>query len=865
MNVECMAAFLYEICQTEQMPDKVQSGEKSLAGFTLRQPAAWNSSRFQIPKETAFELRREKLLSSMAEGQESAVVIHAGAGYGKTTVMAEWAAEHRAQSCWYRLHESDNQFGRFLCGIAAALSGVANTSFLNASLFNANSLGAGIPGENILDESFLNADVLNASRPCSKSFTDSQEAEEKESPARAGEKFLARCLSVLPAEPVFICLDDFHLIHNEVVLYFFLQFMEYGEGKARFFFTSKCGFPDFLAASLMRGTVREVLEDELRFGEGETAHLLKSMSGRELPEHVIKEIYSETHGWPAGVVFAGLDLKKTRRLSAGRALTEMPPAGKLPEGSMSAGARSFDRTHLYQYIFYEIFRKLAYDTQRFLTESSALGMIRPALCDHALGRSDSAGMLRYLVQEHLFLSPVHGEDTAYFYEGVWEGFLRSRLSDSRRVEILLRAAQYHARRSEWEEAVRDAMACGEKGCNIVAAVFEKRAAEVRTAKMQMDKMQTAEMKTPGGQTSMRKWIDHLADFQEKLTDSALYAMYEYLYQDGERERGVEFLRQAAKKASAKLRQDLYERYMHELAAVEDEIKGGTEGDWKPAEDGKPTGDAKFTGNGKSAGSGKSAGNGKQTGDEKPAAPPVGEKFLYVQCMGSLFVRGPAGEVVWRTKKTKELFACLFYEDGRWMARDVLTERLWKDKPADRSSVLFHTTASYLRKALASAGAPECLLVKNQSYALDMALLHSDIGSLRDSYNRMKKGEELSKEHAARLISLYRQDFLSGEDYVWAETYREQVERRYLWMLQTLAGQSAARGHQEEAAVYLKKAVEVDNYALDVMEQIVECLIRCRDIAGAKRVYQKLTEASLEILEEKPERTFEEFVRECGKG
>lgn len=830
-----------------------------MAGSNWRQSAAWNATRFQIPKETAFELRREKLLSSMAGGQECAVVFHAGAGYGKTTVMAEWASEYRGQSCWYRLHESDNQFGRFLCGMAAALSG-----------------------------------ILNASRPCSKCFTDSWEVAGKESPEQTGEKFLARCLPALPAGPVFICLDDLHLIHNEAVLHFLLQFMEYGEGKARFFFTSKCGFPDFLAAGLMRGGVREVLEEELRFEEGETAHLLRSMSDRELPEHVIKEIYSETHGWPAGVVFAGLDLKKTRRLSAGRALTEMPPAGmgaasaealsaekgspgKLLAESPFAGARSFDRTHLYQYIFYEIFRKLAYDTQRFLTESSALGVIRPALCDHALGRSDSEGMLRYLVREHLFLTSVHGEDAAYFYEGVWGGFLRSRLSDSRRVEILLRAAQYHVRRGEWEEAVRDAMACGEKGCDIVAAVLEKRVvqmreaevrtaevreaevraavvwtAEVRAAKMQTVEMRAAEVRSSGQQARLREWIEHLSFFQEKLTDSALYAMYEYLYRNGERERGVEFLRQAAKKASAKLRQDLFECYMHELAAVEAEMKGGMEGEGKLAEDGKPTGD------------GKSAGNGKPTRNEKLAAPPLGEKFLYVQCMGSLSVRGPAGEVIWRTKKTKELFACLFYEDGRWMARDVLTERLWPDKPADRSSVLFHTTASYLRKALASAGVPECLIVKNQCYALDMAQLHSDIGSLHDSYNRMKKGEELSKEEAAGLTVLYGQGYLGREDYVWTEAYREQVEQRFLWMLQTLAGQSAAQGRHGEAASYLKKAAELDDYALDIMEQIVECLLRCRDIAGAKRAYQRLTDASLEVLDEKPERTFEEFVRECGR-
>lgn len=823
-----------------------------MAEHAWDQSVLWNASKFRIPKEAAWQLRRDKLLSGLACGDESAVVFHAGAGYGKTTVMAEWASEHRAQSCWYRLHESDNQFGCFLRGIAAALSGL-----VDAAVFRAD---------------FFEADMRLAADKAVEG---------------TGEIFLAKCLPALPAGQIFICLDDFHFIHNETVLNFLLRFMEYAEGKARFFFTSKSGFPAFLAANLMRGAACEVLEKELRFEEGETAHLLRSMSGRALPEHVVKEIHADTNGWPAGVMFAGIDLKSAQPLSTGRFL--------------------FDRTHLYQYIFQEVFRKLAYDTQRFLTESSVLEKMMPPLCDYALGRSDSAGMLHYLLKEHLFLSRAEGEEDAYFYEGVSGGFLRSRLSDGRRVEVLLKAAQYHVRRGEWEEAARDAMACGENGCGIVAAVFEKRAGEMRSS---------------GQQVRLREWMDYLAEFREQMTDTALFCMYECLCMDGETERGAEFLRKAAEKAYAKLRYDLYERYMRELAALlyrfpqegqamgqnsavplkyaEDRrnaAKGtGSAGDRKPHVGNWNGRNAAQTieeeareklavrgivpGNWDTPGSGRTLawkdgqedqrnregqenrGTLKKREDQKNWENQ--EVSLYVQCMGALSVRGASGEVVWRTKKTKELFACLFYENGRWAARDILTERLWQEKPADKSSVLFHTTMSYLRKALAAAGALDCLLVKNQSYALDMTKLDSDIAQLRRGYDCLKKGETLTEERALRFTELYGEGYLYGEDYVWADGYREQVEQRYLWMLQTLAKQKAAGGRYREAAMYLKKAVEVDNYALDAMEEIVECLIRCRDIAGARRAYERLTEVSMELFNEKPERAFEEFVKQSGQ-
>lgn len=586
----------------------------------------WNTSKLKMPKEAHWRLPREKLLSSIEYGGESAVVFHAGAGFGKTTVMAEWAKSHRAQSCWYRLHESDNQFYRFIYGIAAALSGVVNANFFDVQEMKLTGL---------------------------------------EKPEQASERFFSRYIPALPEDGFSICLDDFQVIHDETVQDFLLRFMEYGEGRARFFFSIRGSFPGFLAACLMRGMVREVKEDELRFEENETALLLSKMSGREVPEKVVRKIHADTQGWPAGIAFAGLDLKDTQTLSEHKVL--------------------FDRTHLYDYIFYEIFRKLSYNTQQFLVETSAFEIMRPSVCNYATGREDAAGMLNYLMRENLFLSRMEGEDDEYCYDGVFRGFLRSRLTAERRDEILLRAAEYEVRRD---------------------------------------------------------------------------------------------------------------------------------------------------------------------------AP------LFVQCLGALSVRGPDGEAVWRTKKTKELFACLFYERGRWVTRDVLTERLWPEKPAEKSAVLFHTTASYLRKALAAVGGAECLLVKNQSYALNMNRMRSDMEMLDDCYACLKEGKALGGERAAKLVTLYGRGYLYEEDYLWIGAYREEVEQRYLWILQTLADRAAAEKKYEEAAAYLKRAVEVDCYALAAMERLVECLLLSQNAAGARRMYERLKEVSLEILGEEPERKFEDYL---GKG
>lgn len=729
------------------------------------QPALWNASKLQIPKEAHWWLRREKLLASIESGDEGAVVFHAGAGYGKTIVMAEWARSHRAQSCWYRLHESDNHFYRFLYGIATALSGIVKADFFDAEKMKLTG---------------------------------------REKPEQVGELFFSQCIPALPEGGFSICLDDFQVIHDEVVQDFLLRFMEYGEGKARFFFSLRGGFPGFLAACLMRGTAREVKEDELRFEEYESALLLNKMSGRELPQKIVREIYADTRGWPAGIAFAGLDLKEARAL---------------PERTIL-----FDRTRLHDYIFYEIFRKLAYGIQQFLVELSVFEILKPSLCNHAMGREDAAGMLRYLVRENLFISRLEGEDELYCCDGVFREFLRNRLTAARRDEILFRAAEYEMRRGEWTAAVHYGMQCGEKGCGLVAAIVEKRAAE---------------MAASGQCALLRTWIDHLYGFREKLTDTALFCMYEYLYRDGDRKRGAELLLAAAKKAYAKLRYDSYERYMRELVMLTEAEHGPDAAEEVEAEAREKLAVRGIVMSGRNT-----------------------QERLSVQCMGSLSLRGLGIEAAWRTKKTKELFACLFYENGRWVTRDVLTERLWPEKTAQKAAVLFHTTTSYLRRALAEVGGAECLLVKNQSYALDMGRMRSDIGELDDCYACLRSGKLLTGERAERLVTLYGRGYLYEEDYLWLGAYREEVEQRYLWILQTLADRAFAENQYAEAAAYLKKAVEVDGYALDAMERLVECLILCQNFTGAKRVYGRLKEVSLEVLGEEPARNFEEYL---GKG
>ncbi len=745
-------------------------------------------------------------MRSFEDGDEQILIFHAGAGYGKTTVMAQWAAAHSGRSCWYHLHESDNDPCRFLLGLAASFSDA-----VKADVFDMEELSqAGC------------ADLPVVS-----------------------ERFFSKCFSLLRGESFYVCLDDFHLIKNEAVQEFLLSFMEYGEGRVRFLVTAKDSFPAFLAAGIMQGRAREVGADELRFAQCETGLLLEQIIGKKLSARVESSVQEYTRGWAAGIVFAGLGLKKGGGLTTAASYGAAGFCKTGGHGSRMLPAQDgvwFDRTHLYHYIFHEIFRKLPYDMQQFLTDTSVFEKIEVPVCNYALSRTDSGELLEYLVRENLFLLRDVQEEACYRYDGVFAGFLESRLSASRRGELLLRMANYYARRGRWEAAVRCGMQCGEKGCGVIAAVVEKCAAAMAEA---------------GEDALLREWIDYLCGFREVLTESALFFIYKCLRKGADAQRAAEVLYEAAQKAYGKQRYETYAEYMCELAEYTQELSGGSaakkiageacaqlEGRLQmpehltmpgypemPARRGNPFYRKLLA---------------KQGAAEESMEPADGRP-VSVQCFGGFIVRGRQGEFLWRTKKTKELFACLFYEKGRWIPRDVLMERLWPEKPAEKAVVLFHTTVSYMRRSLAEGGAEKLLLVKERSYALDMGQIESDMELFLKWQGSIKEGRREEWENPEELLRLYFEGYMYGEDYLWLGAYQEHVEQQYLRMLKTLAEHAAKEGKHALAAALLRKAVEIDAYGTPARELLIKCLISAGDIAGAKKEYGCLLDIHREML------------------
>lgn len=896
-----------------------------------------------IPKASESMVNRERIMNCLEQSRKEVIIFQAGAGFGKTTVMAEWARKNDGCSSWYRMNESDNDPDFFVRGLTEAFSEIVQEEFLNEE-------------KQVLPASEEEPDLY--------------------------EKLLNMVFTNLSQRECYLCFDNFDVIKNEIIYELIQKIIEYGAGNLRILFTMQGSFPAFLASYLMHGEAQVICSEELCFEKEETRLLLGRIAGIELTEQMIRNIQEYTEGWPAGIVFAGLSLKKGQEKRDHYFL--------------------FDQTHLYEYIFHEVFRKMSYEMQQFIIFTSVFDTVDPFVCNYVFHRNNSESMLDYLVRENMFLYQLREDGKRYRYHFVFREFLKNRIDAERRESILIKASEYYAHHEMWKKAVCYAISCGEKGYGIVSAILEKR----MFAMLEED------------DHTLETWIDYLEEGRKQQTEKTLFLVYQfYRYKEEEKE-AINILYEAAELAYSNQHYEIYAQYMCELTAFSRKVHGIIHAEEYAVEAGeklrgkvtsycsqivcyrlefrlqledeaqlqtflkvsedrerrrlyrledirntvrwalnlgnnlsnweKVIEEARFTvriskvyaeygfyrsifflywsENTKWVGLAKEGiqiggdstfcywmrlllllfeyeeniGNResivkninylemyrKRMGTNFPDIKPEDKiklerilsssqvfktssdisrekNLLKVVCLGAFSVEGKEGEIAWRTRKTKELFACLFFEEGRGIDKDILMERLWPGASMKKASTLFHTTVSYLRKALTQAGTPEILTVKNGSYAVDMNRIASDIDYLVRLKKNLDKDNKKNIENITEILEIYHGSYMHGDDYCWLGGYREYVEKMFLQTLGDLAERNIESGDYGKAVLLLKKAVNIDCYAVSLSELLIVCLILSGDIMSAKKQYQKLKVICLDELGQELEMEFNDYV-ERGK-
>jgi LuxR family maltose regulon positive regulatory protein len=304
-----------------------------------------------IPRLRRGSVVRPRLSERLRQGtQAKLTLVSAPAGFGKTSVLAEWlttAAARKRSVAWLSLEEDDGQPASFWTYVVTALA-------------------RAVPG--------VGADALSLLA----------------SPQPQVQTVLATLLNDLSAVPndVDLVLDDYHLVDGPDIGAGMRFLLEHLPPNVHLVISTRVDPALPLPRLRARGELVEVRAVDLRFTPDEVADYLNGVTGLSLDAPDIATLEGRTEGWIAALQLAALSMQ-----------------GRDDVGGFIAGFAGDDR-YIVDYLVEEVLGRQPDHVRSFLVSTCILDRLSGPLCDTVTGRPGGKAMLETLERANLFVVPL---------------------------------------------------------------------------------------------------------------------------------------------------------------------------------------------------------------------------------------------------------------------------------------------------------------------------------------------------------------------------------------------------------------------------------------------------------------------------
>lgn len=363
-------------------------------------------SKLQPPELKTKTLRRRRLLNIMTKNlNKKVLLLCAGAGYGKTTLLSHFLLENKLPVVYYHLEKTDAEPVVFFSYLTAGMRRI-NPAFGNKveglkHLFN--------HPERYLDiivGTFLNEITENI------------------------------------RSDIFIILEDYQTLQPSAMIDKILDLIfDHMPVNLHFIITSRSTPGISFLQLKTRDEFLELGTDQLRFTKQEIRRLFRRTFAIPLRNKDIDWVEKFSEGWPVSL---RLMLQSSTYLEGVRASDYT---------RMVIGNFLQSQVSLFNYFAQEIFFQEQVRVRDFLVSCSLFEWLSPELCVAITGERNSARVLAELTKRNAFI--VRIPEYGYRFHNLFRDFLRSKLTNrKRRQSILLRAGGYLCRVRKYDEALK---------------------------------------------------------------------------------------------------------------------------------------------------------------------------------------------------------------------------------------------------------------------------------------------------------------------------------------------------------------------------------------------------------------------------
>src|SRR6266699_2728990 len=399
---QALAGALVETAPDTGADVAVPSAQAAAPGMRSDALTPRLSTKLHRPQPREQLVRRPQLAERLTQGVMGPLtLVSAPAGFGKTTLLAQWLAESGMPFAWLSLEPGDNDPVRFLSYLIAALQTL--DPHLGAVALTLLQMPQPAAAETVL--TLLTNDVG--------------------SHGREGGDFA-------------LVLDDYHVIDAKPIDQALTFLLEHLPPQMHLVIATREDPQLPLARLRARGHLTELRVTDLRFTPSEAAEFLTQGMGLNLSAEDITALEARTEGWIAGLQLAAISL----------------------QGQQDATGfiTSFTGSHHFvlDYLVEEVLQQQPERVQTFLLRTSILDRLCGSLCDAVLLDPSISGQetLEYIEHANLFLVPLDNERRWYRYHQLFADLLRQRLhqrSASSPGDEVGDVTELHSRASLWYE------------------------------------------------------------------------------------------------------------------------------------------------------------------------------------------------------------------------------------------------------------------------------------------------------------------------------------------------------------------------------------------------------------------------------